>query len=116
MIFSQAAVMLRNAVPHEQSMLLASQPAIGVVSLEQICFSKSSALTRWLDKINEGSEGKWREDVKTMVLCTYSAQRISQDVGWIPLVGRWSSCRLDGARSRARRDTNWVRRQARRRQ
>ena len=46
--------MLRNAVPQEQSMLLASQPAIGMVSLEQICYSKSTALTRWLGKIDEG--------------------------------------------------------------
>ena len=59
-----------------------------------------------------GGRGGWRENVKIMVLCTYSAQRISQDVGWIPDVRRRSSCRLDGA-SDARRDTNWVRRQAR---
>ena len=55
-----------------------------------------------------------KEDVKIIVLFTYSAQWISQDVGWIPKVRRRSSCRLDGAHSSARCGTNWVRRQARR--
>ena len=64
MIFSQAAVMLRNAVPHEQSMLLASQPAVGVVSLEHICYSKSSALTRWLEKVMRGLKGMERRREK----------------------------------------------------
>ena len=57
-----------------------------------------------------------RENMKTIVLCTYSAQRISQDVGWIAKVRCRGSCRLDGAYSAACRDTDWVRRQARRRQ
>ena len=115
MISSQAAVWLRNAGPQTKSMLLVSPSAVTVVSLEQICYSKSSALTRWQEK-RKGGGGRSRDNVESMDLYTYSAQRISQDVGWIPLVGRWSSCRLNGARSRARRDVSWVGRQARRRQ
>ena len=92
-------------------MLLASQSAIAAVSLEHVCYSKSiSAHTV------AGEKGRWRGNVKTMVLCTYSAQRISQDIGRIPLVRRRSSRRLDGARDRTRRDTSRVRRHARRRQ
>ena len=115
MISSQAAVLLRNVAPHTQSMLVASQSAIAAVSLEQVCYSKSISAHTVAGEKGRG-KGRWRANVKTMVLCTYSAQRISQDIGRIPLVRRRSSRRLDGARDRTRRDTSWVRRHARRRQ
>ena len=36
----------------------------------------------------KGTKRNWRHHARTRVLFTYSAQRISQDVGWIPLVRR----------------------------
>ena len=54
MIFSQAAVVLRNTVPQRQPRLLASQGGVVAVSLEQICYSKSSALKTVKGEKREG--------------------------------------------------------------
>ena len=64
--------MLRNAVPHTQSILLALQPAVAAVSLEQVCYSKTVSARTVVGERGRNENGEIMRKLGYYILTAHS--------------------------------------------